>query len=628
MTDGFLDAYNQTFLDAITAQSPRKTQPAKITTPLLPHQLAIIHKMEEIENRITGGWKIDEDGTEAFGNYAFLGESVGVGKSLMVLGHIASSSTYNSTSHVYNRTGSFFTIKKKAPFHTNLNLIIVPHTIYRQWHDYITNQTTLKFHGISTQKDALNKDMKEKLESCDLILVTNTMLHLVSASQLNLKYNRIFIDEADSIFITYLPDSYNFIWFVTATWTNMLFKTRYLENTTIDNYCLKPYVHEEMKKSLLAIKTSQQHHYNGYVYINPYIRSHYLYSLYDTGNDFRFKLLVKCASEFIKQSTEIPEPTETIIRCKGIASQKLVQDFIPEEVNQMLHAGDVEGALEKLGVRGENPENLIEAVKLAKKKELDKLDADLKAIHIRIYAEEHTKQAAIKRVEEKIASLKEQMSNFEERVGNYKDESCGICYDNPIAPALTPCCSQIFCTECVVKSVKKFKGCPMCRHTPFSIKNMHYLVEGGAEGESEENTFVKEGEGEGKGEPVIYKKDEMLIKILTENPQGKFLVFSRYDNPFSTIEKRIEKEGITVNQLKGTKNTITSRIKKFSEGKIKALLLNSDYAGAGLNIVATTHIILWHAMTLEEEKQIIGRALRLGRKETVQVIKLINEGEA
>ena len=163
----------------------------------------------------------------------------------------------------------------------------------------------------------------------------------------------------------------------------------------------------------------------------------------------------------------------------------------------------------------------------------------------------------------------------------------------------------------------------MCRHEPFSIKQMHYLVDVQPT-QPAVNTFETDVE---PADPIL-KKDEMLIKILMENPGGKFLIFSRYDNPFATLESRIEKEGITVNQLKGTKNTITSRIKKFSEGKIKALLLNNQYAGAGLNIVAATHIILWHAMTVEEEKQIIGRALRLGRTETVQVIKLLNEGEA
>lgn len=621
MTDStisFLDGYNSTFISALTSDSPKKPQPAKITAPLLPHQLAVIHAMEEKEHKITNGWKIDDENT-AYGNYAFLGESVGVGKSLMILGHIASSKPVTSLSSATDRNHSFFILKKKTPAVSNINLIIVPHTIYKQWFDYIKTQTTLNFVGISTNKDANVEGIDDKLKKCEVILITNTMIHLIAYK--NLKFNRIFVDEADSIVLTNISLAYNFIWLVTASWTNLLFNHRYISPNNLTDYSNRPYIHPDCKNNLMSMINNASPH--GYINFYQSVRSPSIAHLFENSNSFRFQLLVKCSAEFIKNSTNIPDAAVTTYRCKGLSSQALVQDFIPEEVNQMLHAGDIQGALDKLGVQASNPENLVEAVKLSKKNELEKLDADLKAIHIRIYSDEHIKAAAIKRVEDKIKSLKEQIASFESRVANYKDESCGICYDEPIAPALTPCCSQIFCTECVVKSVKKFKGCPMCRHEPFSIKQMHYLVDVQPT-QPAVNTFETDVE---PADPIL-KKDEMLIKILMENPGGKFLIFSRYDNPFATLESRIEKEGITVNQLKGTKNTITSRIKKFSEGKIKALLLNNQYAGAGLNIVAATHIILWHAMTVEEEKQIIGRALRLGRTETVQVIKLLNEGEA
>jgi len=38
-------------------------------------------------------------------------------------------------------------------------------------------------------------------------------------------------------------------------------------------------------------------------------------------------------------------------------------------------------------------------------------------------------------------------------------------------------------------------------------------------------------------------------------------------------------------------------------------------------------VILFHAMTHEEEKQVIGRACRMGRTEPLQCIKLVHEGE-
>jgi SNF2 family DNA or RNA helicase len=84
---------------------------------------------------------------------------------------------------------------------------------------------------------------------------------------------------------------------------------------------------------------------------------------------------------------------------------------------------------------------------------------------------------------------------------------------------------------------------------------------------------------------------------------------------------------IAVKQVRGNKDVIASTLKGFQKGDTKVLLLNSIEAGAGLNITAATHIILLHAMTHEEEKQILGRAYRLGRSEPLEVIRLLHPDE-
>jgi hypothetical protein len=104
-------------------------------------------------------------------------------------------------------------------------------------------------------------------------------------------------------------------------------------------------------------------------------------------------------------------------------------------------------------------------------------------------------------------------------------------------------------------------------------------------------------------------------------------VFSRYDNPFHTIATDLESLSISVKQVRGNKDVISSTLKLFQKGDTKVLLLNSIQAGAGLNITAATHVILLHAMTHEEEKQILGRAYRLGRTEPLEVIRLLHPDE-
>ena len=57
------------------------------------------------------------------------------------------------------------------------------------------------------------------------------------------------------------------------------------------------------------------------------------------------------------------------------------------------------------------------------------------------------------------------------------------------------------------------------------------------------------------------------------------------------------------------------------------MFLNARNMGAGLNIDSATHVVLFHRMSSELEKQIIGRAMRLGRTAPLEVVHLLHENE-
>jgi superfamily II DNA/RNA helicase len=136
------------------------------------------------------------------------------------------------------------------------------------------------------------------------------------------------------------------------------------------------------------------------------------------------------------------------------------------------------------------------------------------------------------------------------------------------------------------------------------------------------NSDVKEIEPEQK-KP---RKKDALLKLITET-NGHFLVFNRYDNPFLEIEGELLQRGIRVATVKGNKDHISNTLKQFEKGEIQVLLMNSMQAGVGMDLKSATHIVLMHAMKLEEEKQIIGRAIRLGRTEQLNLVRLLHEGE-
>jgi superfamily II DNA/RNA helicase len=123
------------------------------------------------------------------------------------------------------------------------------------------------------------------------------------------------------------------------------------------------------------------------------------------------------------------------------------------------------------------------------------------------------------------------------------------------------------------------------------------------------------------------KKIDALLNLIKKHPKDKFLVFSRYENPFRAMQESLESDNIQVQTVKGNKDVINHLLEKFDTGDVRVLLLNSNHAGAGLNITSATYVVLWHAMTEEEEKQILGRAYRMGRNTPLNFIKLVHPDE-
>ena len=64
-------------------------------------------------------------------------------------------------------------------------------------------------------------------------------------------------------------------------------------------------------------------------------------------------------------------------------------------------------------------------------------------------------------------------------------------------------------------------------------------------------------------------------------------------------------------------------LRKFKEGKIKVIFLNSKNNGAGINLQEATDIILYHRMNDSFQKQIIGRVNRIGKDNELIVHHLI-----
>ena len=324
-------------------------------------------------------------------------------------------------------------------------------------------------------------------------------------------------------------------------------------------------------------------------------------------------------NELIQQSISLPPLYRTNILCKAPLTQRIISQAIPIEVQQLLHGGDVTGAINALGVKTEDTTSLIDAVTKNLQKELVRLKATFDFKASLEYATTQSKETALKSLTDKIKEKEGAIKGIQERIEGFKNEMCPICYDEPAEAIITPCCSRIFCAQCIIMCLTRNPSCPMCR-TEQIQKQLTKVVS------KKEITTIVDSE-QTLPEDTLEKKPERLLRLFKDNPQGRFLIFSRYDNPFTAMESTIDALGIKVKQLKGNKDAIASTLRSFQAGDLRCLLLNSYYAGSGLNITAATHVVLLHAMTHEEEKQILGRAYRMGRTAPLHFIRLLHQDE-
>ena len=620
---------NDAYLYSLVSGSSIVEQPVEIKTPLREHQKAILYEMEKREQQLSMG--MDISGAKVYSRFAFLGDSVGVGKSLMVLGHIArlkhctslppiAMLNTNSTSQLYSLYEHQYGVNTREIG----CLIVVPHTLYRQWQKYKKQQTTLKVLGIQTKKILEDVSIATKLQEADVVLVSNTLYgQLDEIVKTNtFLWKRVFYDEADTLHIpsTRRNPETRFSWLISASWSNLLFPNQsiYITANILQELASRPNFHiqNELKATL---QNALQHSQHGvYSYIRHYMVSgQFFRDFVHTNNQHRGRLILRCSDTFVKESITLPPIYIRNITCKPSILQQVVAHAIPHSVRSLLHAGDIQTALQELGVRSEEPMSLVQAVSENRLKELDRLKKTYDFKASLDYATPAAKENALKSLKDKMNSLEEQIKQLKERIENYKNEMCPICFDEPQKPTLTPCCSRIFCAGCILTSLTRQTSCPLCR-AQINASTIRSLAT---------EPVVRNELIHPEHETPMLKKTEQLLELFKQKPDGKFLVFSRYDNPFLQLTSEIEGLNITVKQVKGNKDVIAASLKSFEAGKTKVLLLNSLEAGAGMNITAATDVILLHAMTHEEEKQILGRAYRLGRKEALNVVRLLHPEE-
>jgi hypothetical protein len=555
----------------LTESNNKIINPSNISVKLFDHQLTSIYAMLKLEE----DGLIQTEHYEIYVNISFLSDKVGAGKTFTILGLI-SSKVLCTSRNKFLQSGSNISIRqieyKKA---IKTNLIIVPHTIIRQWEETFI-KSSIKTYVIKSFNDICDiKDQRYKsdddeednendiyIQDFDAIIVSSTMFEYFQNKFTYdpIKWSRIIIDEASTI---QLPRNmiydYNFLWLISAT---------------------PRHVYRICKKNEIFLMVRE-------------IR-------YDMLDD----IMVKNSDEYIDKCIILPNMNRLIIKCFTSIRDKIINEFGSNQIIELNNANNNEDLINELGYDAMTMENLLNGLTNKFTEQIKKYNARITYIESinAIYQERGTSERNVDSINElktKIKDLEYKIECITQRVESVKDTNCPICYDDMNKPIMVNCCNNIFCYECITKC----KICPFCRA---DIEVITFITD---------KVFEK-----------LRSKIDNLIDIINKK-NGKFLIFSNYDKTFNMIKKALDDCQISNSMLIGSNLVINSTIKKYNSGLIKVLMLNARSYGSGLNLQATTDIIIYHELDENLEIQVIGRAHRYGRTEPLNVYYLYKESE-
>ncbi len=581
-------------------------------TTLRNHQKTLLYHMKKIENDSTQAGKGRFTITS---NIGVVGDVVGSGKSLpillLLLNNKLNATNQKEQYYTYAKNCSVTVVdyKMKVSNVSNLStsILVVPHTLVRQWKSYIDNyvpsltyRVINKFEHIQLKTLDKNgntiseiKDFSEILDK-DVIIVSSTFyskfmgLYLGGKSMYTMHFQRVIYDEADSINIpNCIQPKAQFFWFITSSVLNLMCPVhKYYEGKLIDGIRCTGFI----KNVFTELATN--------------------------GFPFYDKIIFKNKDSYIQASFELPKPIMKMIPCYTPTAVKVLKGIIDDKVIQMIQGDDLKGAMYEMGSSNviKSSTDIIKISTNMLVKDLENREKEYKYKESLTYATPEGKALALKNIKNKIEEIKNKISLIEQRVQN---KYCLVCNGDADIPTITMCCKNVFCLTCIQYSYKMNPTCPFCR---CNIKEKDIIIQ----------AEMKEPlEKEEKKEPTIPTKSEMLMKIIQDNPEGKFLVVSLFENSLAEIHEKFQQFEIKSTRLAGNNIVVNALLNKFKdpESDLNVILLNASNYGSGLNIPETTDIIIYHKLTKELETQVIGRAQRYGRIGPLRVHYLVHNGE-
>jgi hypothetical protein len=233
------------------------------------------------------------------------------------------------------------------------------------------------------------------------------------------------------------------------------------------------------------------------------------------------------------------------------------------------------------------------------------------------------------------------------------NQCCPICYEIfedikcDKVYITTDCCNNKICGNCIDAwySIDK-TTCIFCNTDAINKDNLFFYnltdIQPKEENDIENNKiqtnksgllidtdFIRENNID--FQKYNYNKNIFLEKYIKDLKvtNKKIIIFSGYSNIFQFIQDLCNDNNIGYVDLeKGNIKDIDSSVYEYKYGDSQVLLSNSTLFGCGMNFENADTIIFVHKMNPDLERQVIGRAQRMGRKTVLEVIYLEYNNES
>lgn len=387
----------------------------EIKTELYPHQKTLINGMHNYRRQMSQGIQLDDH--ELRTKVGIITDSSGSGKTLAVLGYLATDTEAYPVSELTPFSTPYFYTQKHIYPHATANLIIVPAHLFAFWQDEIKKHTTITYVPIET-RSKIKENMLDTILSSTFVLTTNKCYRYVQeyATRNQITWNNVCMDEP--LFIQMKSSDpilpFQFLWLISHQWTPLLFRNSIKKSQLL---FLEEQMHPDLEEMLLEHITEETH-----IYPCQYIK-HYL----EQHHSHRGYIILRNANAHVREGIQRQPIQHSIIQCKSTTTlQALSSMYLARNAS----------------IPSANIPQLFQALSI----------------------EPTTKEDYLLLHPEKQEMVERRMTENE----------CGICFERCIYPTILNCCHHMYCGKCILQNtIIQFK-CPMCRES-LSVSRMRCL---------------------------------------------------------------------------------------------------------------------------------------------------------